>query len=642
MIHAIYNSLINSPKSHRVILMVCVVLLYGNTLLNNFAVDDSIVIVKNEYVKKGLKGIPDLLNKDTFRGFFKVEGKDKLVSGGRYRPLSLVLFAIVYEFFGSTPFIFHLMTIGLFALLCLMMYNVLQKLLEEKWKAESYVLAFMASLIFTIHPIHTECIANIKGCDEILALLLSLTCFWFILQWLSSRSYSNILFACVFLTLALFSKENSISFLILIPLGVYFFKNKGIQKPISIFLILIIPTLFFLYCRAQILGWNPIAGKSYELMNNPFLKYVNGQYLEFTSNEKLGTIFYTLIRYVGLLFFPHPLTYDYYPKHISMQNLYSTYSILSLLFYGFLIFTCLKFWNKNSLISFSILAYLIPLSIVSNLVFSVGTFMGERFLFMPSLGFSLLMAYLFWKMLQQYKTTATYALLAIFILSSIKTISRNTDWKDDYTLILHDVNISPRSAKINTAVGGIVLEKINDSTIDKDKIEKIKLAKKHLNRAIEIHPMYFEAYKLLGNAHFLAKEYKEAIVKYEFILKYRADDEDARNNAALSYRELGRISGMNENNPALAVEYLKKSMEYNSKDQETIKLMGVAHGVLGLYDKAIEIFSSLLTTNPNSADAYLNLYLTYNNKGDKIKAEECLEKAKAIDPNILNKFNSIH
>ena len=86
-------------------------LLYANTLTHGFVLDDAIVITDNMYTSKGVEGIPGILSKETFFGFFKVEGKETLVSGGRYRPMTLVLFAMVYQVAGASPFIFHLLTI---------------------------------------------------------------------------------------------------------------------------------------------------------------------------------------------------------------------------------------------------------------------------------------------------------------------------------------------------------------------------------------------------------------------------------------------------------------------------------------------------------------------------------------------------
>lgn len=74
-------------------------LLYINTLSHQYAQDDAIVLYDNMFTTKGLEGISSIFQYDTFYGFFKEEGKASLVAGGRYRPLSLVLFAMGWEFF---------------------------------------------------------------------------------------------------------------------------------------------------------------------------------------------------------------------------------------------------------------------------------------------------------------------------------------------------------------------------------------------------------------------------------------------------------------------------------------------------------------------------------------------------------------
>ena len=94
----------------------------ANTITHDYTQDDAIVINDNEFTTQGFAGIPALLKYDTFRGFFKVDGKEKLVSGGRYRPLTPVMFAIEYQLFGYNPVIGHLLNILWFALLVLVLY----------------------------------------------------------------------------------------------------------------------------------------------------------------------------------------------------------------------------------------------------------------------------------------------------------------------------------------------------------------------------------------------------------------------------------------------------------------------------------------------------------------------------------------
>jgi hypothetical protein len=89
-------------------------LLYLNTLTHEFTQDDAIVIYDNMYTTKGISGIKGLFTKDTFFGFFKEEGKAKLVSGGRYRPLTPAMFALEYQIVGKNPFLGHLINILLY------------------------------------------------------------------------------------------------------------------------------------------------------------------------------------------------------------------------------------------------------------------------------------------------------------------------------------------------------------------------------------------------------------------------------------------------------------------------------------------------------------------------------------------------
>src|SRR5678816_2407002 len=104
-------------------------------------------------------------------------------------------------------------------------------------------------------------------------------------------------------------------------------------------------------------------------MNNPFYGMSFG--------EKMATVFYTLLLYLKLLVYPHPLTHDYYPYHIHMMHWTDWAPILSLLLHSVFIVVMVKGWKKKTTWSYSIAFYLVTLSIVSNLVISVGTFMNE-------------------------------------------------------------------------------------------------------------------------------------------------------------------------------------------------------------------------------------------------------------------------
>ena len=161
----------------------------------------------------------------------------------------------------------------------------------------------------------------------------------------------------------------------------------------------------------------------------------------------------------------------------------------------------------------------------------------------------------------------------------------------------------------------------------------------YLKKALEIHPKSFDAFRLLGNAYFFKKDYEQSINYYNSVLEYLPNDDEAKSNLNITYREYARKIGMEQNNPTKAITFLEKAIALDPNDQMTLSLLGVAHGTLGQYDKALIYFNKVVQLAPNSADAYFNLYLTYSNSGDKAKASENLVRAQQIDANILSKYN---
>ncbi len=88
-------------KNQAIIICIVAFALYCNSIMNEFALDDGIVIIKNEYVQKGFGGIKKIMTTDAYDSFYRqMNAKDQL-SGGRYRPLSIVTFAIEHSLFGE-------------------------------------------------------------------------------------------------------------------------------------------------------------------------------------------------------------------------------------------------------------------------------------------------------------------------------------------------------------------------------------------------------------------------------------------------------------------------------------------------------------------------------------------------------------
>lgn len=615
-------------------------ILYGNTLGHDYTQDDAIVIYDNMYTSQGIKGIPGLLTKDTFHGFFKTEGKSKLVSGGRYRPATPIMFAIEYQIFGKNPFWGHLFNILWYILLGITIYLLLIEWFGKDGSMTGYWLSLTATLLFIAHPIHTEAVANIKGRDEIISLLGSAAALLLLLKSDSSdKKYYRILAAAAFFV-ALMSKENAITFLAVAPLAFAMLSGWSWGKAIQNTGYLLAAAVVFLLIRTSVLGMD-FGGTPMELMNNPFIKWVGGQYVPFSASEKMATIMYTLGKYISLLIFPHPLTNDYYPRHVGIMSFSDWQVLLSILVYGVLIYLAISQFSKNKILSFSLFYFIITLSIVSNVLFPVGTNMSERFLFMPSLAFVVLLSWLLIRYLyRKGKTNANYFSIIglILIAYGYKTIDRNFAWKDDFTLFTTDVKVSTNSAKALNAAGGALT---TAAPKEKDEIKRKEMLNEaviHLSKALEIHPRYKNAALLLGNAYLYLEDYEKSIASYERALQMDENFIDARQNLAVAYREAAKYAGEKLNNILVAEQYLKKSLALVPDDSEALRLMGLVYGLKGNHQLSANFFLKAIENGANSANVFFNLGKAYEYLGNQNSAKLYYQKAYEKDPEMFKQF----
>ncbi len=661
----------NFTKRWSWILFALGVLLYANTLRHDYAVDDAIVIYDNEFTTKGVAGIPGLLKYDTFRGFFKVEGKESLVSGGRYRPLTPVMYAVELELFAekkkdengdilkdkdgdevfdpnqngklnTVKIVGHLINTLLYGLTGVVLFWLLLQMLSpgknlSGWNNKAAFIALGTTLLFLAHPIHTEVVANIKGRDEILSLLGSLAGLYFSLKsFHEKKPLLNIIGATLFF-LALFSKENAITFVAVIPLAYYFFTNAKTGEIIFKTLPYLALALVFVFIRGNILGWD-IAGETpRELMNNPFLKLVGNQYVDFSFGEKMATIFYTLGYYIKLLFIPHPLSHDYYPRAVAVMTFGDWQVILSALIYVALGVYALIRLPKKDPVSFGILFYLGTLFLVSNIPFPIGTNMSERFLYMPSIGFCFIMVVLVYRFISKKGFNKNIAIAGLILvgLFSTFTILRNNAWKDNFTLFLTDIEAVPNSAKLRNACGGELVTQSLKPENAGNKDQMLTEAVVHLQEAIKIHPGYKNPFLILGNAHNYLQNYEASIQAYNQALLLDPDYGEARNNLAITYRDAGRYFGEQKGDLNKALQYLLKAYEMQPNDYETLRLLGVANGVGGQPQKAVEYFVKALEQLPGNADALYNLGSAYMNAGQPEQGQFYINEAIKVNPKVV-------
>jgi tetratricopeptide (TPR) repeat protein len=619
-----------NTRLQAILIFALSVLLYANTLTHDFCQDDSIVITENMFTTQGVAGIGGILQYDTFYGFFKEAGKASLVAGGRYRPFTLVMFAIEYQIFGKSPFIGHFINVLLFGLTCVLLYFLLLKLLKlgdrrQVTGVSPTLVAFIAAVLFAAHPIHTEAVANIKGRDEIMTLLGSLAAVWFSLKAFEGGGIKNQILAFVLFFIALLSKENAITFVVITPMMYWFFVKTDIGTAVKQTIPFGIGAVLFILLRGAVIG-NQFGGEQNELMNNPFLKLVGNDYVPFSFAEKFATITYTLGKYVQLLVVPQPLTHDYYPRHIGIMTFGDWQVLLSIAVYIGLIALILRGVKNRSLISFGIAFFLITLSIVSNIVFPVGTNMAERFMFMPSLGFCLVAAVLLANLAQKgiekgVNSQGLGMIVVIVALFSLKTFTRNPVWKDNYTIFTTDIETSPNSAKLQTSVGGEMIEHFKSSTNEVEKKAKITEAIGHLQKALEIHPTFKNPYLLMGNGYFYLEDFDKALDSYNKGLKLDPNFKDIKTNLGLVYREGGKTIGQKQGNLPKSIEFLSKAVEIDPTDVAAMSYLGTAYGMSNQPQKLIDVLTRALAIRFDKQDA-INISVAYRQLGNLAKAVE--------------------
>lgn len=610
-------------------------LLYANTFTHDYTLDDAIVITDNAFTGKGIEGIPGLLKYDTFFGFFQDSTKARLVAGGRYRPMTPVMFAVERSVFGEGQRMAgHIINALLYGLTGSLLYWLVLALFRDG--KEQVFVALGAALIFISHPVHTEAVANIKGRDEIVALLGSLGALFFAVKAFKSKRALWHVAGVVCFFMALLSKENAITFLAVTPLAFYYFTKADWKQIAGHTLPLVAAAIVFLLMRGAVLGWS-IGEPPMELMNNPYLKVVGDKWTPFSPAEKSATIITTLWEYLRLLVWPHPLTHDYYPRHIGIGNWGDWKALAGLILQLSLFAIAVLGLRRKDPLSFGVWFYLITLSIASNIVFPVGTNMSERFIYMPSVGFGIAIAVLAYR-LSKRRPAAGMAIIGVITLAfSILTLLRNPVWKDNYTLFTTDIKTSPNSAKLRNAVGGELFTQAIKPENEARREAMLREAVPHLQEAVRIHPTYKNAYLLMGNCLNYLKEFEASIQAFQNALRIDPVYEDAVKNLHITYRDAGKYYGEQQGDLAKALQYLQEAYRMRSDDFETLRLLGVANGVGGNFVEAEKFFSRAVEVNPEHADTWFDLGITYLSIGDTARHNECVTKAEALEPGITER-----
>ncbi len=612
------------------ILALAGIIFYMNTIYNEFALDDGIIIHKNEFVMKGVAGIKDILSHDAYYSFYRqMNAKDQL-AGGRYRPLSVVSFAIEQEIIGKHKTgipgprswdtnrngtdepgedingdgmfneydtlvkgcsLRHFNNMLFYTLSVLLLFFLLKRYLFKN----NQDLAFLAAFIFCIHPIHTEVVANMKSRDEIFSMLFIALTFIFSFKYAEEKKTKHAVLASSMFFLALLSKEYAATLAALVPLALYIFLPEPNWKKLSpLFAGMVLIFILYLKIRLSIVIGRPDVPDD-EILNNPYLKA--------SVDEKWATKIYVWLKYLRLLIWPHPLSSDYSYNTITYRNFSSWDTLLSILIHAGLVILTFVLFRRRHPLSFALLFYFANLAMVGNLFLDIGATMGERLIYHSSFGFAIIFAWVFLEAVKKLndktklrQNVVLSSLTVMTLFCAFKTIQRNAEWKNDITLFTTDVKTVPNSVMCLGNAGARWLD-LSDKPENKDSVLAFRnRAIGYLQHALELHPRYVNGYLNLGLAYYKLRLYKEAEETW------------------------GRAKTLYPSNPFLVTYYQILAQAYTNEAAE--------YGRAGKYKEAIEKLEKAASLNPNDAEIWYNLggasYTVKDFARAKIFFENCL------------------
>ncbi|MBL7774796.1 MAG: hypothetical protein JNK89_02270, partial [Saprospiraceae bacterium] len=471
--------------------------LYINTFGHVYCLDDYSVIKENWVTKGGLKNLGLMFSTEYRFGAWNSPGS-------LYRPFSLLIFSLQWQLSPDNPSVGHIMNA--------IMYGWTGWLLWITWRrilaAYHPIVPALAVLFFIAHPVHTEVVANIKSLDEILALFFCTISLYGIWRYLENGRKNWLFGSVLSYAFAMFSKESSITFLAIFPLTMWFFTSLPLSRIGRLSAWFLIPAVFFLFVRHQVLSAQPYQ-EVYSALDNFIIAAKD-------STTRLASAFMMCAYYLKALVFPHPLISDLGFPQMKPVGFGDWRALFGFFLYGGMFVWALFQLKKKHVLAYGILFYLIGFSLFSNVLMLIGTSYGERVLYLPSLGFTLALAWLFSKIfkLENDETVSAAdqvrnpggkgALVwglagAILFAYSVKTWLRNPAWYTSYTLYKADIPNSPNCAKLNYHLG---IETIKEGMVEETgqvtDTAWVKKAIDYHSRAIELFPEYHDAYGSRG------------------------------------------------------------------------------------------------------------------------------------------------
>jgi protein O-mannosyl-transferase len=540
-----------SERTRILALAAASILVYANTLLNNFALDDFLYIFNNPAVTS-----PSL------KLFFSAT-KDFNV----FRPVTFIALALNWALGTVHPWGYHVVNLLLHAGVTLLLYLLLKKLLENL--AYGITAAWVAALLFAVHPIHTEAVAGIVNRSELLAAGFLLA------AWLLHLDDWS-LPALLCFALAMMAKESAVVFVPLVILGDYVRGQwKSFVRYVSVAAVAGLYLAVLRKAQGGHFGEKGISGLDNPLAHlSPVLRISNAIRVAW--------------KYIGLQIYPAALTSDYSYNAIT---LYADWKHLLPAVVGMALVLGLgiwALWTGRRAWAFAVGFYLAAFSVTANILTPTGTIMGERLAYLPSAGFCLLVA-LFWLELEKRnRRVAWYALAVVALLFSARTILRNRDWRDTFTIYSAAVRTVPNSAKSHAGLGEQYLRR-----------NQLQDARKEFQTSLTIYPDFADLIDSYAIVESRLGHDQQALELFERSLALTAKDDIDYESVAVNLA--AQFMKMGDNDKALKI--LNDQIAANTNDSRAFSNRAVIRYQRAEYPSALADAQAALKLDPTNVQA---------------------------------------
>jgi hypothetical protein len=499
-------------RTSLLILAAATLLVYSVSFFNEFVLDDEVIIVNNPQTVS-LRNIPEVvLAPDIIKPY--------------YRPLNRATYLLDYRIAGMNPSWYHGVNIFIHLGNVILLYLVCLRLLPDR------AAALVAALIFAVHPANSEAVNFISTRNTLLALFFSLASF---LAFLEARGrgkrlplLSALLFFC-----GLLSKETAFMLVGVIALCTFVPLQGGEKRmrlPEGIFFLLpyLLSTVLYLTMRYYSLqGIVGVALPSDGLFG------------------RLARNYQVIPQYLGLLLFPVNLTvFHNVPQGGLLHPPWFLPAWISLLAAVVLVVRA-----SDRIALFGLSWMVINYAPISNIVPIPSDLITERYLYMPAVGFFIVLGVLFSRVHMKGRgKQALWGITAIVVTAcGILTIQRNLDWKNDLALFSSGTRNDPMSPAAHFNLGTAYRESGD-----------LPSARREWEKTLAIDPGYADALTQMGTMAAVRGDLLTAETYYIAALEAPRGVSDP--DKSMAHYNLGRIYEK-RNLPRLALQQYRQFLE---------------------------------------------------------------------------------